>query len=97
MKPKSLKLAGTDAAASADNMKDDETGEQLIQRKDDTPEALGKRLKEYHNQTEPILDKMAEHDSSSFHEIDGTQAIEEIWRDIELSLSKSGLTQCKSR
>ena len=96
-KPKSLKLAGSNAVATADNMKDDETGEQLIQRKDDTPEALGKRLKEYHNQTEPILAKIAQNDASRLHKIDGTKAIKEIWRDIEECLSKSGFMQCKSK
>ena len=97
MKPKSLHNAGPGASATADNMKDDETGEQLIQRKDDTPEALGKRLKEYHNQTEPILAKMSENDASCFHEIDGTQTVEAIWHDLESSLLKSGLSRCNSK
>ena len=34
---------------------DDVTGEPLIQRKDDTPEALHKRMNEYHSKTAPIL------------------------------------------
>ena len=97
MKPKSLHNAGPGASATADNMKDDETGEQLIQRKDDTPEALGKRLKEYHNQTEPILAKMSENDASCFHKIDGTQTVEAIWHDLESSLLKSGLSRCNSK
>jgi len=37
-------------------MKDDITGEPLMQRPDDTPEALTKRLKGYHGETMPILD-----------------------------------------
>merc|ERR1719217_649071 len=37
-------------------MKDDETGEPLYQRSDDTAEALKKRLKGYYDQTVPILD-----------------------------------------
>jgi adenylate kinase len=36
-------------------MKDDETGEDLYQRGDDTKEALAKRLEGYHGQTVPIL------------------------------------------
>jgi len=36
--------------------KDDITGEPLIQRKDDTKEALEKRMLSYHSQTAPILD-----------------------------------------
>jgi adenylate kinase len=35
---------------------DDETGEPLMQRPDDTSEALVNRLKEYHTSTIPILD-----------------------------------------
>ena len=35
---------------------DDETGEPLIQRKDDCEETLAKRLFEYHNSTKPILE-----------------------------------------
>mmetsp|Transcript_67936 Transcript_67936/g.163099 ORF Transcript_67936/g.163099 Transcript_67936/m.163099 type:complete len:478 (+) Transcript_67936:95-1528(+) len=51
-KPKSLPA---DAAPTAENMLDDETGEPLMQRADDTEEALKKRLEGYHNQTVPIL------------------------------------------
>ena len=36
-------------------MLDDETGEALYQRADDTAEALTKRLAGYHGQTVPIL------------------------------------------
>jgi len=36
--------------------KDDQTGEDLIQRKDDTKEALEKRMSSYHSQTAPILE-----------------------------------------
>ena len=36
--------------------KDDITGEELMQRKDDTAEVLNKRLGAYHKQTSPILD-----------------------------------------
>ena len=35
--------------------KDDVTGEPLIHRKDDTAEALHKRMAEYHSKTAPIL------------------------------------------
>ncbi|KAI0231447.1 adenylate kinase [Lamellibrachia satsuma] len=37
-------------------MKDDETGEPLIRRSDDNPEALKKRLESYHSQTTPLID-----------------------------------------
>ena len=35
--------------------KDDVTGEDLVQRPDDTPEVVNKRLVEYHAQTEPLI------------------------------------------
>ena len=74
-------------------MKDDDSGEQLIQRKDDTPEALGKRLKSYHSSTAPILSKVSKDDAVDFHEIDGTKSIDNIWLDVSSSLVKSGLEQ----
>merc|ERR1719380_523163 len=51
--PKSL----GDGTPSADTMKDDETGEPLMQRGDDTAEALVNRLKAYHDEPEPILER----------------------------------------
>ena len=56
--PKSLVAAREKDAScepSVENMKDDETGEDLYQRGDDTKEALAKRLEGYHGQTVPIL------------------------------------------
>merc|ERR1711966_40209 len=47
--PKSLK-AGEKPCAT--NMLDDETGEPLMQRSDDTPEALISRLADYHSKTD---------------------------------------------
>jgi len=35
--------------------KDDETGEPLVQRDDDTEETVSKRLQVYHDQTEPLI------------------------------------------
>merc|ERR1719207_122670 len=43
------------AEPSTETMLDDETGEPLMQRADDTEEALTKRLQGYHDQTVPIL------------------------------------------
>ena len=36
--------------------KDDETGEELIQREDDKQETIIKRLNVYHEQTKPLVD-----------------------------------------
>lgn len=41
---------------SAENMRDDATGEALMQRPDDTAEALVKRLQGYHAETVPVLE-----------------------------------------
>ena len=54
--PASLIAAGEGAVPSVENMLDDETGEALMQRADDTEEALSKRLEGYHTQTVPILE-----------------------------------------
>jgi len=37
-------------------MKDDDTGEPLIQRSDDNTETLKKRLKSYHDMTTPVVE-----------------------------------------
>merc|ERR1712195_376478 len=50
--PKSLLAGMTPSAAT---MKDDETGEALMQRSDDTKEALYNRLEKYHEETVPVL------------------------------------------
>eukprot|EP00966_Prymnesium_polylepis_P026412 609358-Prymnesium_polylepis.2 len=47
-RPKSLEEGAT---PSEETMLDDETGEPLMQRADDTEEALTKRLESYHAQT----------------------------------------------
>ena len=49
--PKSL----GDKAPSSETMLDDETGEPLIQRPDDTEDALKTRLATYHKMTVPLL------------------------------------------
>ena len=51
-RPKSL---GEGEAPSEATMLDDETGDVLQQRSDDTEAALGKRLKGYHAQTVSLL------------------------------------------
>lgn len=76
--PKSLqdaRAADPDVVPSADNMKDDETGEDLYQRADDTAEALTKRLEGYKSQTVPILEYYGE---SRQVKIDGGQPREQV-------------------
>eukprot|EP00931_Biecheleriopsis_adriatica_P007154 TRINITY_DN108472_c0_g1_i1.p1 TRINITY_DN108472_c0_g1~~TRINITY_DN108472_c0_g1_i1.p1 ORF type:complete len:262 (-),score=64.72 TRINITY_DN108472_c0_g1_i1:111-842(-) len=64
---------------SVETMKDDVTGEPLMQRPDDTAQALVKRLKEYHAQTEPILARY----KTVTHNINANQAMDKVWTDID--------------
>merc|ERR1719482_2282036 len=65
---------------SAENMKDDETGDALMQRADDTAEALVKRLEQYHSQTIPIL----QHYSADCYiaKVNANQDIDAVWKEI---------------
>jgi adenylate kinase len=53
--------------------KDDVTGEPLINREDDTAEALKKRMSSYYTQTAPILDYYRKH--NILHTINATAPI----------------------
>lgn len=62
--------------------KDDETGEELVQRDDDKPEVVKDRLAVYHKQTAPLVDYYqkvaAKTPSLKYVRIDGTQPIAEV-------------------
>jgi len=77
-KPKSLVDGAT---PSEETMLDDETGEPLMQRADDTEEALTKRLQGYHKQTVPILDHYAPVGVVS--RVDANVKPDEVWTSIE--------------
>lgn len=81
--PKSMKL-GADGKPDKATMKDDLTGDLLIQRPDDTAEALVKRLQGYEAQTVPILSHYAP--GGIVRHVDGGQAIETVWADVKSSL-----------
>lgn len=63
---------------------DDETGESLIQRDDDKEETVTKRLKVYHEQTEPLIEYYSkwsvngESNAPGFNKIAGIGSVEEI-------------------
>lgn len=63
---------------------DDETGEALIQRDDDKEETVTKRLKVYHDQTEPLIEYYlnwsinGESNAPGFNKIAGIGSVEEI-------------------
>ncbi|CAK9018500.1 unnamed protein product [Durusdinium trenchii] len=73
--PKSMQLA--DGKPVPDSMKDDETGEALYQRADDTAEALVASLEGYHTQTVPILDHYQ--DKGIVKKIDAGKEINDVW------------------
>jgi len=80
-KPKSL---ADGAVPSEETMLDDETGEPLMQRADDTEEALGSRLESYHAQTVPILDHYAP--TGVVSKVDANVAPDAVWESIEKAL-----------
>ena len=69
--------------------KDDVTGEPLIQRKDDNPEVLQKRLNEYHNKTAPIIDYYGK--QGLVKTIQADAPIENVWTQITSALGSSEL------
>lgn len=76
----------TGGEPSSDNMKDDETGEALIQRADDNAEALKTRLKSYHDQTEPILDYYGP--KANVVRVNANQELDKVWADVSAALSR---------
>lgn len=70
--------------------KDDETGEDLVQREDDKEAIVLDRLSVYHEQTKPLVDyysNVAASDSSvKYIRIDGTQPIESVEKEITVQL-----------
>ena len=65
---------------------DDETGEPLIQREDDFPETVKKRLEVYHSQTKPLTDfykSKASEGIISFISINGNQSVDEVFSEIK--------------
>ncbi|MDX1352970.1 MAG: adenylate kinase [Thiomicrorhabdus sp.] len=70
--------------------KDDETGEDLVQRDDDKPEVVKDRLNVYHAQTAPLVDYYtnvaANNPALKYIKVDGTQPIAEVEAAIMQSL-----------
>ncbi len=64
--------------------KDDETGEDLVQRDDDQEETVKKRLDVYHEQTEPLISYYSdwaasgEEGASAYHKIAGIGGVDDI-------------------
>lgn len=70
---------------------DDETGEELIIRKDDEPETVRDRLKVYWKQTQPLIEYYLgnkENSKLDYFSVEGTLSVEEIKNNIKEFLSK---------
>ena len=67
-------------------MKDDVTGEPLIQRSDDNVEALTKRLSVFHSQTTPVLDYYKK--KGLWHSTDAAQSPQVVWDNLRKVLTQ---------
>ena len=64
---------------------DDETGEPLVQREDDKPDTVLKRLDVYHEQTKPLTTFYKGQSDSGllkFIKVDGSNSVDEVFRAI---------------
>lgn len=59
----------------------------VIQRADDQPEFIRKRLQDYYDQTEPVVDYYK--NRGNFYEVDGVGEIEEVYDRIEAVLQQA--------
>lgn len=66
--------------------KDDITGEDLMQRKDDTKETLVNRLQQYHTMTAPIADYYS--NMGRLVNIDAERGIDDMWSQIDGSFKQ---------
>ena len=55
-------------------------GKELVQRDDDRPETVLKRLSVYHEQTQPLIDYYEK--AGVLRNVDGTRSLEEVFSDI---------------
>ena len=73
--------------------KDDETGEELIQRDDDKEETVKERLKVYHDQTEPLINyymnwsESGDSDAPKYRKIGPVDSVDEIRDQIRNALT----------
>ena len=68
---------------------DNETGEPLIQREDDKPNTVLKRLGVYHEQTKPLTQfylNLSNDNNLKFFKVDGSKTVEEVFNNISSQL-----------
>jgi adenylate kinase len=83
--PKSMKM-DADGNPVKETMLDDETGEPLMQRPDDTSSALVKRLAGYHGETVPILKHYEP--NGIVRTVNANQKMDGVWSEVLASLSR---------
>ena len=71
-----------------ESMKDDETGDALMQRPDDTSSALKKRLMGYHGETVPILEHYKP--NGVVAPVNANQGMDGVWGEVLASLKRGG-------
>ena len=68
---------------------DDLTGEDLVQREDDKPETVSKRLAVYHEETKPLSEFYAQKSNSNeliYFKVDGAGSVESVFESIKANL-----------
>jgi adenylate kinase len=65
----------------------DHDGAPLVQREDDKPEAVLKRLALYHQQTAPVIE-FYQNLGVAVHRVNGEQAIDEVFQDIKQAIGE---------
>ena len=68
---------------------DDETNEPLIQREDDKPETVLKRLNVYHEQTKPLTvfyKNLSDNGYLNFFKVDGSNSVESVFQEVSSQL-----------
>lgn len=68
-------------------MKDDVTGEPLVQRSDDNAEALKKRLDAFHKQTVPVVEYYKK--KGIWYGVDAAQSPKSVWASLGAIFDKT--------
>jgi adenylate kinase len=69
------------------DMPDDEAvRERLVQREDDTREAVEKRLDVFEEETGPVIERYSEHEG--YVTVDGEQSPDAVWADIDAAIER---------
>ncbi len=78
--PKCGKVYSDSSLSGQGEMKCDECGTPLVQRKDDTAEVMKERLEVYHRQTRPLIDHYRKR--GWYFEVDGGRSVSEVYSSI---------------